>query len=170
MSMAKSIKTKETIKDIKLHDTAVSVTDKVKNIGIKTKDAVNENAKQTDNVSPEQYATDKVSKAMRTGSERLAVGTEKAVRKGLSKAKEKLKEKRAEKKADNQGNEAPIDGSFPNKETDNVKGKQDKPTVKENAQVPKSKQQTETPVDEIKKPRQRKQTAPKTKGKANIKK
>lgn len=166
MSMAKSIKTKETIKDIKVYDTAISVTDKVKNIGIKTKDAVDENTKQTDNVSPEQYATDKVSEAMRTGGERLAVGTEKAVYKGVSKAKEK----RAEKKADNQGNVAPIDESFPNKETDNVKGKQDKPTVKENAQAPKSKQQTKTPVDEIKKPRQRKQTAPKTKGKATIKK
>lgn len=166
MSMAKSIKTKETIKDIKVHDTTVSVTDKIKNIGIKTKDAVNENTKQTDNVSPEQYATDKVSEEMRTGGERLAVGTEKAVRKGAS----KVKEKRAEKKADNQGNEAPIDGNFPNKETDNVKGKQDKPTVKENAQAPKSKQQTKTPIDEIKKPRQRKQTEPKTKGKATIKK
>lgn len=171
MSMAKSIKTKETIKDIKIHDTTVSVTDKIKNIGIKTKDAVNENTNQADNVSPEQYATDKVSEAMRTGGERLAVGTEKAVRKGVSKAKEK----RAEKKADNQGNEAPIDESFPNtqakKETDNVKGKQDKTTVQEKTQTPpKSKQQTKTPVEEIKKPRQRKQTAPKTKGKATIKK
>lgn len=166
MSMAKSIKTKETIKDIKIHDTAVSVTDKVKNIGIKTKDAVDENTKQTDNVSPEQYATDKVSEAMRTGSERLAISTEKAVRKGAS----KVKEKSAEKKADNQGNEAPIDENFPNKETDNVKGNQDKPTVKENTKVPpKVKEQTEPNIDEIKKPRQRKQTAPKTKGKANIK-
>lgn len=57
------------------------------------------------------------------------------------------------------------------KETDNTKSVQGEPTVKEKAQAsPKSKQQTETPVDEVKKPRQRKQTAPKTKGKANIKK
>lgn len=163
MSMAKSIKTKETIKNIKLHDTAVSVTDKVKNIGIKTKDTVNENTNRADNVSPERYATDKVSEAMRTGGERLAVGTEKAVRKGVSKVKEKRSEKNANENSDKT--------TQPKKETDNVKGKQDKSTVKEKTQVsPKSKQQTETPIDEIKKPRQRKQTAPKTKGKATIKK
>ena len=46
------------------------------------KDTVNENINQADNVTPEQYATDKVSEAMRTGSESVAVGTEKAIRKG----------------------------------------------------------------------------------------
>lgn len=170
MSMAKNIKTRETIKDIKIHDTAVSVTDKIKNIGVKTKEIVNENTNQADNVSPEQYATDKVSEAMKSGAENATVSTEKAVRKSAS----KVKEKRAEKKADNQGNEAAIDESFPNtqtkKETDNVKGKQDKPTVKENTKVPpKTKTQPEATVEEIKKPRQRKQTAPKTKGQATIK-
>lgn len=163
MSMAKSIKTRETIKDIKVHDTAVSVTDKVKNIGIKTKDTVNENTNQADNVSPEQYATDKVSEAMRTGGERLAVGTEKAVRKGASKVKEKIAEKKANEKSDKT--------TQPKKETDNANGKQDKPTVKESTKVPpKVKEQTEPNIDEIKKPRQRKQTAPKAKGKATIKK
>lgn len=163
MSMAKSIKTRETIKDIKVHDTAVSVTDKVKNIGIKTKDTVNENTNQADNVSPEQYATDKVSEAMRTGGERLAVGTEKAVRKGASKVKEKIAEKKTNEKSDKT--------TQPKKETDNANGKQDKPTVKESTKVPpKVKEQTEPNIDEIKKPRQRKQTAPKAKGKATIKK
>lgn len=167
MSMAKSIKTKEKIKDIKVHDTAVSVTDKVKNIGIKAKDTVNENANQADNVSPEQYATDKVSEAMRTGGERLAVSTEKVAYKGASKAKEKVKEKRAEKKA----NENSDKTTQAKKETDSTKSVQGEPTVKEKAQAPpKSKQQTEIPVDEIKKPRQRKQSSPKTKGKATIKK
>lgn len=161
--MAKSIKTKETIKDIKLHDTTVSVADKVKKISIKTKDAVDENTKQTDNVSPEQYATDKVSEAMKSSVKNAAVGTEKAVRKGVS----KVKEKRAEKKA----NENFDKTTQPKKETGDTKGTQNKSTVKEKTQAsPKSKQQTETPFDEIKKPRQRKQTAPKTKGKANIKK
>lgn len=162
MSMAKSIKTKETIKDIKLHDTAVSVTDKIKNIGIKTKDTVNENTKQTDNISSEQYATDKVSEAMRTGSERLVVSTEKAVRKGVS----KVKEKRAEKNVNGNSDKT----TQPKKETGDTKETQNKSSVKEKAQASKSKQQTETPVDEIKKPRQRKQTAPKTKGNATIKK
>lgn len=97
--MSKAIKTREVVKDIKVHDTAVNVGDRMKNIGVKTKDSVNENINQTDNASPEQYATDKVSEAMRTGSETVAVGTEKAVLKGASKAKEKIREKKAEKKA-----------------------------------------------------------------------
>lgn len=163
MSMAKSIKTRETIKDIKVHDTAVSVADKVKNIGIKTKDTVNENANQADNTSPEQYATDKVSEAMRTGSERLAVGTEKAVRKSVSKAKEKRTEKKANENSDKT--------TQTKKETDNIKSVQGESTVKDNTKVPpKVKEQTEPNIDEIKKPRQRKQTAPKTKGNATIKK
>lgn len=97
--MGKVIKTREVVKEIKVHDTAVNVGDRMKNIGVKTKDTVNENINQADNVSPEQYATDKVSESMRTGSEIVAVGTEKAVRKGVSKAKEKIQEKKAEKKA-----------------------------------------------------------------------
>lgn len=97
--MGKVIKTREVVKEIKVHDTAVNVGDRMKNIGVKTKDTVNENINQADNVSPEQYATDKVSESMRTGSETVAVGTEKAVRKGVSKAKEKIQEKKAEKKA-----------------------------------------------------------------------
>lgn len=203
--MKDKIKTREVVKEIKVHDTAVNVGDRMKNIGVKTKDTVNENINQADNVSPEQYATDKVSESMRTGSETVAVGTEKAVRKGARKAKEKVKEKRAEKKAkENKPSEEtapddkrteleekPTDNQPENterkdepkqkqnenkttqakKENGDVKGKQDRPTVKEKTQAPpKSKQQTKTPVDEIKKPRQRKQTAPKTKGKATIKK
>lgn len=248
--MGKGIKTREVVKEIKVHDTAVNVGDRMKNIGVKTKDTVNENINQADNVSPEQYATDKVSESMRTGSETVAVGTEKAARKGVSKAKEKIKEKKAEKKAQEEAekqseetsteenvteekadNESPKDDSDSTapkekstepkadeggsdnsgnsasskektakiKSSDNaektsepvktqnskkttqtrtdkgdakaVKEKQDKPTVKEKTQAPpKVKEQTETNIDEIKKPRQRKQSSPKTKGKADIKK
>ena len=216
--MKDKIKTREVVKDIKAHDSAVNVEGRMKNIGVKTKDTVNENINQTDNVSPEQYASDKVSETMKSCAETVAVGTEKAVRKGASKAKEKVKEKRAEdkkkseekkkedeKKADEEKpseksapeNEAPeleenptekpSDTAEPKtepkqkqnenkptqakKENGDVKGKQDKPTVKEKTQAsPKSKQQTDTPVEELKKPRQRKQTAPKTKGQATIKK
>lgn len=197
MNMSKAIKTREVVKDIKVHDTVVNVGDRMKNIGVKTKDTVNENINQTDNVSPEQYATDKVTESMRTGSETVAVGTEKAVRKGADKAKEKVTEKKAKKNAESQKEqEVPSDEnsatekkseqpkSEPKKNTDKttqakadkgdakvVKEKQDKPAVKEKTQAPpKTKIQTETTVEEIKKPRQRKQTAPKTKGKATIKK
>lgn len=207
--MGKGIKTREVVKNIKVHDTAVNVGDRMKNIGVKTKDTVNENINQADNVTPEQYATDKVSEAMQTGSESVAVGTEKAIRKGASKTKDKIKEKRAEKKAAKETEKEP--GNTPDEEapegekpkgesksspeekssetgkqqnsqkttkskTDKgdakvVKEKQDKPVIKEKTQAPpKTKTQPETTVEEIKKPRQRKQTAPKTKGKANIKK
>ena len=199
--MGKGIKTREVVKDIKVHDSAVNVADRMKNIGVKTKDTVNENINHADNVSPEQYATDKVTESMRTGSETVAVGTEKAVRKGASKAKDKVKEKAAEKKAKKNAEsqkeqEVPSDEnstvenkpeqtkSEPKKNTDKttqtkadkgdakvVKEKQDKPAVKEKTQAPpKTKTEPEATVEEIKKPRQRKQTAPKTKGKATIKK
>ncbi|MBR0348022.1 MAG: peptidoglycan DD-metalloendopeptidase family protein [Clostridia bacterium] len=207
--MGKGIKTREVVKNIKVHDATVNVGDRMKNIGVKTKDTVNENINQADNVTPEQYATDKVSEAMRTGSESVAVGTEKAIRKGASKTKDKIKEKRAEKKAakemekepDNPPDEEAPEGEKPKGESKSspeekssetgkqqnsqkttksktnkgdakvVKEKQDKPVIKEKTQAPpKTKTQPETTVEEIKKPRQRKQTAPKTKGKANIKK
>lgn len=239
--MKDKIKTREVVKDIKVHDTAVNVGDRMKNVGVKTKDTVNENINQADNVSTEQYATDKVSESMRTGSETVAAGTEKAVRKGVSKAKEKIQEKKAEKKAqeeaemqsedtsgeetatkenadnetlkedsnsaapkekstetkadesgsNNSGNSASSkEKTAKNKSSDNaektaepVKTQNNKKTtqtradkgdakaVKEKTQAPpKVKEQTETNVDEIKTPRQRKQSSPKTKGKADIKK
>ena len=96
--MGKSIKTREIVKDVKVHDAAVNVGDRMKNIGVKTKDTVNENINHSDNVSPEQYASDKVTEAMKSGTETVVVGTEKAVRKGTRKAIEKVKEKRAENK------------------------------------------------------------------------
>lgn len=87
--MSRGIKTREIVKDIKVHDSAVNIGDKMKNIGIKTKYTINENINQDDNVSPEQYASDKITEAMKSGLETVAVGTEKAVRKGTKKAIEK---------------------------------------------------------------------------------
>ena len=83
--MGKSIKTREIVKDVKVHDAAVNVGDRMKNIGVKTKDTVNDNINQTDNISPEQYASDKITEAMKSGLETVAVGTEKVVRKGTKK-------------------------------------------------------------------------------------
>lgn len=196
----------------------------MKNIGIKTKETVNENTNQADNVSPEQYATDKVSEAMKSGTESAAGGTEKAVRKGAGKAKERIKDKITAKKekvnstnpadndpakdvqADNQALTAedkkpssskeesaqPKSSDRAEKTTESakyqpdkktarttedkgnaraIKEKQDIPAVKEKTQAPpKVKKQTETNIDEVKKPRQRKQSAPKTKGKPTVKK
>lgn len=202
--MSRGIKTREIVKDVKVHDVVVNVGDRMKNIGVKTKDTVNDNINQTDNISPEQYASDKITEAMKSGLETVAVGTEKVVRKGTKKAIEKVKEKRAENKKKSE--EKPLEETAPIEETpeleekpsekqpenaerkaeakqkqnenktiqakkDNGNGKQDKTTVKEKTQAsPKTKQQMETSVDEIRKPRQRKQTVPKTKGQATIKK
>lgn len=96
--MGKSIKTREIVKDVKVHDAAVNVGDRMKNIGVKTKDTINDNINRSDNVSPEQYASDKITESMKSGTETIAVGAEKAVRKGTKKAIEKVKEKRVEDK------------------------------------------------------------------------
>ena len=81
--MGKKIKTREVVQDIKVHDSAVNVGDRVKNIGVKSKEAVSENINPTDASSPEQYASDKISDAVRTGTETATVGSEKAVKKAL---------------------------------------------------------------------------------------
>ncbi len=164
--MSRGIKTREVVKDIKVHDSTVNVGERMKNIGVKTKDTVNENINHSDNVSPEQYATDKVTESIRTGSETVAVGTEKAVRKGAGKTKEKVKEKvlkkNAKKNAESQKEQETF--SDENSATENkpeqtkselkkntdkttqakadkgdakvVKEKQDKPAIKEKTQAP----------------------------------
>ena len=144
--MGKGIKTREVVKEIRVHDTAVNVGDRMKNIGVKTKDTVNENINQADNVSPEQYATDKVSESMRTGSETVAVGTEKAVRKGVSKAKENNQEKKVEKKAQEeaemQSEETTTEENVTEEKADNEVSKDDS-----NSTTPKEKS-TESKTDE----------------------
>ena len=95
--MEKKIKNREVINDIKVHNAAVNVGDKMKNIGIKTKEKISENIELNDNVSPEQYAADKVSEKMRAAAETVAIDSEKVSRKVAGEAKTKIKEKRAKK-------------------------------------------------------------------------
>ena len=156
--MGKSIKTREIVKDVKVHDAAVNVGDRMKNIGVKTKDTINENINHSDNVSPEQYASDKVTEAMKSGTETISVGTEKAVRKGTRKAIEKVKEKRAENKKkseekkkedENKPNEEkPSEESAPENETPEL---EENPTEKssdtaESKAEPKQKQKENKPT------------------------
>ena len=144
--MRKAIKTKEVVKDIKAHDATVNLGDRMKNIGIKTKETVNENTNQADNVSPEQYATDKVSEAMKSGAESAAVGTEKAVRKGAGKAKEKIKDKIAEKKEKANSVNPAVDDPAKDVQADNKASTADdkKPSSpKEEATKPKTSSGTE---------------------------
>lgn len=96
--MGKKIKTREVINNIKVHNAAVNVGDKMKNIGIKTKEKISENIEPNDNTSPEQYATDKVSEKMRAAAETVAIDSEKVSRKVAGEAKTRIKEKRAKKK------------------------------------------------------------------------
>ena len=209
--MGKGIKTRETKQNIKVHDSAVNVADRVKNIGVKSKEAASESINQTDNVSPEQYASDKISDAIKSGTETAAVGTDKAVKKGAEKAKTKIKEKVAEKKEKAEvegqvdepqtddctgsatGNESsnnngqkpksekkteakqapktkPADKKAEQSDAKGIKEKENKPAVKEKIQAPPKQREVETSVEEVKKPRQRKQTPPKTKGKPSVKK
>ena len=93
--MRNNVKIREVIKEIKVHDTSLNVGDRIKDIGVKTKEKVNENTTQPDSVSPEQYATDKVTEGMRTGTETAVTGTKKVAQKGV----DKIKQKRADTKA-----------------------------------------------------------------------
>lgn len=99
--MGKGIKTRETKQNIKVHDSAVNVADRVKNIGVKSKEAASESINQTDNVSPEQYASDKISDAIKSGTETAAVGTKKLLKMVLKEQKRRLK-KRLQREKKNQ--------------------------------------------------------------------
>lgn len=166
--MGKGIKTREVVQNIKVHDSAVNVGDKVKNIGVKSKEAVSENINPTDASSPEQYASDKISDAMRRGVETATVGTEKVVKKGAEKAAGKIKEKIIDKR-DNTGFDERNEGKS-KKEIKSKEKNSGASDVKEKTQAPPKQREIQASADEIKKPRQRKQTPPKTKGKPSVKK
>lgn len=96
--MGKGIKTREVINDIKVHDAAVNVGDRIKDIGIKTKEKLTENIEPNENVSPEQYAVDKVSERMKSSVKTAVVDSEKIGRRVAGEAKNTVKEKREKKK------------------------------------------------------------------------
>ncbi len=197
--MKDKIKTKELIKDIKVHESAVNVGSRLKDVGIKTKEKITENTSSNDNVSPKQYASDKVSESIRTGIETATVGTKKVVKKTAEKAKSKIKEKKATK--DEITDKEPIESTVeqtdkPNTDKNAQKGKSEKKSeqkkadikqkangkqsadikqaskaeIKEKTQPQPKVANAEKSVDVSKAPKQRKQTPPKTRGKANVKK
>lgn len=224
--MRNNVKTREVVKEIKTHDIATNVGDRIKDIGIKTKEKVNENTTQLDSVSPEQYATDKVAESMRTVAQTTVTGTKKVAQKGVAKIKEQRANTKARKAFEEELKQAKAEdvtepSPVPNDEkpdTINPKEKstskksptqKESKTVKEKPKtVPKStdkelshkapkqkqgkpvKEKTSTPeikekvqntpkvrqnekiavMDEVKKPRQRKQTPPKAKTPATVKK
>ena len=88
---------KEVFKDIKAYDKVANIGDRMKNINIKVKDDVNENTNQVDNISPEQYATDKVTENIKSGVEGVAVVTENITKNSVLKTKEKIGQKKEDK-------------------------------------------------------------------------
>lgn len=154
--MGKGIKTRETKQNIKVHDSAVNVADRVKNIGVKSKEAASESINQTDNVSPEQYASDKISDAIKSGTETAAVGTKKAVKNGAERAKTKIKEKVAERKEKSEIDETQTDDG-----TDSATGNE---SSNNNSQKPKSEKKTEAKQKPKTKPADKKAEQSDTKG------
>lgn len=100
--MSKTIKTKEVVKDIKIHDSEVNVSGRIKDIGVKTKEKVSENISQTDADSPEQFASDKITDTAKTVVEEAGYASENAVNKGINKGVDKAKERIQERKTEKQ--------------------------------------------------------------------
>ena len=100
--MAKNAKPREVVRDIKEHAVS-SAKDKASVVGIKTKDRVidkvQENVPQstrnTDNKSPENYATDTVTDTGHDAAEYAADKSGRVIRKGTDKVKEKIREHKA---------------------------------------------------------------------------
>lgn len=178
--MSKTIKTKEEVKDIKVHASAVNVGGRIKDVRVKTKDSALENVNEPNTSSPEQYATDKVTEATRTATESAVVGGEKATKKVVSKTSNKVKQKIKDKKTIKETEqeisdikqEIPDDDttsqSKEKKKADKKKEPKQKADIKEKSQA-KPKTKGEKPVDDKKKPRQRQQTLPKQKEKGTVK-
>ena len=82
--MGKGIKTREVVKEIKVHDTAVNVGDRMKNISVKTKDTVNKDAhkikqskRSLDNTAKTIKKADKTAKAAKKTVKTTASTTKK---------------------------------------------------------------------------------------------
>lgn len=100
VKLKKGIKTVEIVRNIKVHDSAVNVEDKIKNITLKTKEQALKQYGQSDSITPEQYASDRAADVVRSGSENAVYSTERIIKKGVKKTSEKRAENRA-----NNGNE-----------------------------------------------------------------
>lgn len=180
----KNIMTQEVVKNTKDHHFAVNVGDRIKDVGVKTKEKITENTSPNDNISPEQYASDKVSESMRTGAETAAIGTKKVVKKTAEKAKSKIKEKKVSKDEITDNEPTAEQTDKPDTDQKAQKGENGKKAeqkkadikqvskaeIKEKAQPQPKVTNAEKSVDTSKAPKQRKQIPPKTRGKANVKK
>lgn len=105
--MANKPKAREVLHDVKEHTTG-TVKDKVSQVGVRTKDKVLDKVEDSfsrtrngnngsENSSPENYATDKVTETSRNVAETVADKSVRAIRKGGKKAREKISERKAAK-------------------------------------------------------------------------
>ncbi len=169
--MKDKIKTREVVKNIKAHDSAVNVGGRIKDVGVKTKDKVIENTSPNENVSPEQYAADKVTEKMKTGVESAAVGAKKVTKKATSKATEKIKEKKAEKNklTDDDAVEPTAEqNDKSNGDTKGQKGKKRKESEQQKADIKEKiqsmpKEHSDNTKEKTNTLRQKKQVSPKSK-------
>lgn len=146
--MAKDVKPKEKVIERKYKGSVGKVADRAKIVSVKAKDAiivakdkVRERANNTEDCSPEQYATDKIAEGMHKTAEDAIIVGDKVVKSGVR----KVKEKKADKKAQPEKAKFQTENNNENSVTVNSKDKQ-------------------------KKPKQRKQQPPKTRGELSVKK
>lgn len=187
-------KTKDSVG--KAADRAKIISAKAKDGVVEANDKVEQNT-VADDRSPEQYAADEVTEGIQKAVDDATIVADKTIRATGKKVKEKIKKKKAEK-AESTDDEQPQESNSeekPENKKDNPKDKaEDKKT---DEKQPKKKEQSsdktqpdgktkptdEQPhtekdntkpqkkqIDEKKKPKQRKQTPPKTRGELSVKK
>lgn len=146
--MAKDVKPKEKIIERKYKGSVGKAADRAKIVSVKAKDGiivakdkVRERANNTEDCSPGQYATDKITEGMHKTAEDAIIVGDKAVKSSVR----KVEEKKADKKTQPKKTKFRTENSNENSVTVNFKDKQ-------------------------KKPKQRKQLPPKTRGELSVKK
>ena len=168
--MSKTIKTKGVVSNIKAHDSSVSVSGRIKNTNIKTKDSVLENVvNETDTSSPQQYATDKIADVTRTANESAVAVGGKFVKKTISKTTNKVKQRIKNKETDKDvKQENPNVGQKADDKANFQEKKMDKANNKRQLASPKTKEKTS--VDYNNQSRQRQKILLKQKEKGAVKK
>ena len=162
-------------------DRAKFVSAKAKKGIAEVEDKVKKNTSAADDRSPEQYATDEVTEGMHEAAEDALIVADKAVKSSVRKVKEKVKQKEADKtERTDISDEVTADKTNPQeheadkKTTDKTGRKSDKShsdgITQPNEQSKPHVEKQKNLVDEKKKPKQKKQTPPKTRGELSVKK
>ena len=100
------IKTRETVKDIKVLDKAAALGERMKDAFIRTKDTA-QNLSDDGQVSPSEYAEDKIQYAAQDVAEDTGRAVSSGTKKAVNKGKEAYRQHREIKKAAKAADEAP---------------------------------------------------------------